>query len=79
MLEDYASLCEEYSNNQISHQQQQVIDFSPFEEDPSEINQHVRKEIWTGKGWNNETVFRSLCDFILLTSFSGLEKIKNEN
>ena len=44
MLEDYASLCEEYSNNQISHQQQQVIDFSPFEEDPSEINQHVRKE-----------------------------------
>lgn len=41
MLEDYASLCEEYSNNQISHQQQQVVDFSPFEEDPSEINQHV--------------------------------------
>ncbi|XP_015774341.1 PREDICTED: transformation/transcription domain-associated protein-like [Acropora digitifera] len=40
MLEDYASLCEEYSNNQISHQQQQVVDFSPFEEDPSEINQH---------------------------------------
>ena len=43
MLEDYASLCEEYSNNQISHQQQQVVDFSPFEEDPSEINQHVRQ------------------------------------
>lgn len=41
MLEDYASLCEEYSNHQITHQQQQVIDFSPFEEDPSEINQHV--------------------------------------
>ena len=41
MLEDYASLCEEYSSHQISHQQQQVIDFSPFEEDPSEINQHV--------------------------------------
>lgn len=40
MLEDYASLCEEYSNHQITHQQQQVIDFSPFEEDPSEINQH---------------------------------------
>ncbi|XP_078376381.1 transformation/transcription domain-associated protein-like isoform X4 [Oculina patagonica] len=40
MLEDYASLCEEYSNHQISYQQQQVIDFSPFEEDPSEINQH---------------------------------------
>jgi len=45
MLEDYASLCEEYSNHQISHQQQQVIDFSPFEEDPSEINQHVCKQI----------------------------------
>ena len=42
MLEDYASLCDDYSSNQISHQQQQVIDFSPFEEDPSEINQHVR-------------------------------------
>jgi len=40
MLEDYASLCEDHSNLQISHQQQQVIDFSPFEEDPSEINQH---------------------------------------
>ncbi|XP_068742186.1 transformation/transcription domain-associated protein-like isoform X1 [Montipora capricornis] len=40
MLEDYASLCDDYSSNQISHQQQQVIDFSPFEEDPSEINQH---------------------------------------
>ncbi|CAH3023319.1 unnamed protein product [Porites evermanni] len=39
-LEDYASLCDEYSTHQISHQQQQVIDFSPFEEDPSEINQH---------------------------------------
>lgn len=46
MLEDYASLCEEYSSNQISHQQQQVIDFSPFEEDPSEINQHVCTETW---------------------------------
>lgn len=45
MLEDYASLCEEYSNHQISHQQQQVIDFSPFEEDPSEINQHVCKQV----------------------------------
>ena len=71
MLEDYASLCEEYPSNQISHQQQQVIDFSPFEEDPSEINQHVRKEIWAG---NSGNALRSLCDFILLT---GSQYLRN--
>ena len=41
MLEDYATLCEDHLNHQTSQQQQQVIDFSPFEEDPTEINPHV--------------------------------------
>ena len=45
MLEDYATQCDDYLKHQISQQQQLVIDFSPFEEDPTEINQHVSLSI----------------------------------
>ena len=41
MLEDYATICEEYLSPQIPQQQQQVVDFNMFEEDPGKINERV--------------------------------------
>ncbi|RMX56332.1 hypothetical protein pdam_00004482 [Pocillopora damicornis] len=40
LAEKHGKFMDKLREVKITHQQQQVIDFSPFEEDPSEINQH---------------------------------------